>query len=123
MINPSRVLLSPHFRQTFRVYRSTGHFELGGWVEEVQSPPYFDVSGAAWPSSAKEIQQVPEADRITGMHTFASKTELYTTRSNDSEEGTSDQIEWNGDLYKLIQILDFSDYGFYAVVGTRMTGK
>jgi hypothetical protein len=121
MLNPSRILSSPHFRQTFKVYRSTGHFGLGGWIEEVQSPPYFEVSGAAWPSSAKEILQVPEADRVQGMHSFASTEPLYVTHAS-GEAGTSDQIEWKGERYKLIQIMDYSDYNFYIAVGARLTG-
>ena len=122
MINPSRVLLNPRFRQTWHVYRSEGHFGPGGWIEDIPSPPYFDMSGVAWPSTAKEIEQVPEADRVTGMHTFCSKETLYVTRANDTGDGISDKIEWKGELYKLIQILDFSDYGFNAAVGVRLKG-
>ena len=123
MINLSRVVFSPMFMQTFKVYRSIGHFALGGFVQEAQSPAYFDVAGAVWPSSEKEIQQMPEGDRIKGATTFASTTELYVTRSNDQEEGTSDQIEWHGELYRLVSVMNYSDYGFYAAMGVRMKGK
>lgn len=123
MINVSRVLVSPMFRQTFEVFRSTGHFDLGGWVEEPQSPPSFPVSGIAWPSSAREIQQVPEGDRVLGMHTFATAEQIYTTRiAGATEAGTSDQIEWKGEKYRIIQCLPFSDYGYYLSVGARMQG-
>ena len=122
MLNPSRILSSPHFRQTFQVFRSVGHFGLGGWIEEVQSPPSFDVSGAVWPSTAKEIQQVPEGDRVMGMVTFASVTELYTTHAS-GVAGTSDQIEWRGEKYKLIQQMPYNDYGFNVVVGAKMSGE
>ena len=122
MLNPSRILSSPHFRQTFSVFRSSGKFALGGWIEEVQSPPSFDVSGAVWPSTAKEIEQVPEGDRVTGMVSFASVTPLFTTHAS-GVAGTSDQIEWHGELYKLIQVMNYSDYGFYVVVGAKMSGE
>ena len=122
MLNPSRILSSPHFRQVFAVFRSVGHFALGGWIEEVQSPPSFDVSGAVWPSTAKEIQQVPEGDRVMGMVSFASVTPLYTTHAS-GVAGTSDQIEWRGEKYKLIQQMPYNDYGFNVVVGAKMSGE
>lgn len=122
MINLSMVLRSPHFRQTFKVYRTTGYFDLGGWVESETSPAYTEVQGAVWPSSEKEIRQVPEGDRTTGMVTFVSEEPFYLTRVTDSEEATSDQIEWKSERYKLVSKMDYSDYGFYAVVGVRMVG-
>lgn len=123
MINVSRVLRSKYFKQSFDVYRSSGHFGKGGWIEEVQSPPYFSMSGAVYPSSAKEIQQVPEGDRTIGMMTFLSEEPLYVTRkTGDTTGGLSDQIEWKGDKYKIIQCLPYVDYGYYAVVGTRLAG-
>lgn len=122
MINLSSVLNSPRMRQTFKVYHSTGYFGAGGWIEEVQSPPYFEVTGIAWPSTAREIQQVPEGDRVLGMMTFATTEPLHVTRRADSEEGTSDKIEWHGELYRVISVLPFTDYGFNVAVGARLSG-
>ena len=121
MLNLSRVFQNPHFRQTFKVYRSAGEFRLGGWVEIEQSPAYFDVSGIVWPSSPKEIQQVPEGERVLGMMTFASTEPLYITHASGTA-GTSDKIEWRGELYRLLQILPFDDYGFPVAVGARLSG-
>jgi len=124
MINVSSVLSSPAFRQTLKVYRSEGHFGPGGWIEDPQSPPYFEISGAAWPSQAKEIQQVPTGDRVLGMHTFATTEQLHTTRIAGAEAGgTSDQLEWRGERYRIIQALNFSDYGFFVSVAARMEGS
>lgn len=121
MINLSRVLNSPAFRQTFQVFRSSGHFDLGGWQEDIQSPPSFPVSGVVYPSTAKEIDQVPEGDRVSGMMTFISSEPLYTTHAS-GVAGISDKIEWHGELYKLIQNLPFDDYGFHVCVGSRLSG-
>ena len=121
MINLSRVFLNPDFRQIFKVYRSSGSFISGRWTEDVQSPPSFDMGGIVWPSTAKEIEQVPEGDRVIGMMTFASTEKLYTTHAS-GVAGTSDKIEWKDELYKLIQALPFDDYGFNVAVGARMAG-
>lgn len=130
MINVSRVLRSPRLSQLLTVYRSKGYFGLGGWIEEVLSPPYFQTRGVAWPSSAKEIEQVPEADRVKGMHTFATVDNLYVTREgneenlddDDDDSGLSDQVEWRGDRYKIIQILNYQDYGYCLSIGVRIRG-
>ena len=119
MLNPSRVLLSRQVRQTLKIFRSTGSFGLGGWVEGV--PTEISIQGAAWPSTNKEIQQVPEGDRVQGMISFACKQELYVTRIGETP-GTSDQIEWRGDRYKILQLLNFNDYGFNVAVGVRLQG-
>ena len=122
MMNLARVLSNPKFRQTFKVFRTTGHFDLGGFVEEIPSPAYFEMSGVVWPPSAKELEQVPEGDRVVGMMVFVSSQPIYTTRKTDTEEGNSDQIEWQGGKYKIIQQLNWSDYGFYYCVGVRIAG-
>lgn len=122
LINPARrVLRNPHFRQTIRIYRSEGHFGAGGWIEDIPSPAYFDTTGVVWPSSAKEIEQVPEADRIVGMMTVATETQIYATHASGTP-GTSDQLEWGGERYKVIQLLPFSDYGFFVGVCARLVG-
>jgi hypothetical protein len=66
---------------------------------------------------------VPEADRVEGMVTFACIEPLYTTRSSDTAPGTSDKLEWHGELYKIIQLLDYLDYGFNVAVGVRLSGE
>jgi len=55
--------------------------------------------------------------------TFATTVPLYTTRVEGvTAAGTSDQIEWKDELYRLISILPFSDYGFNVAVGARLSG-
>lgn len=119
MINLSRVLSSPMLSQTYNIYRNTGHFGIGGWIQD--SETVIPTRGNMWPSTDREIEQVPEGDRIKGMHTFTSAVELRV--SNDQNSGTSDQIVWSGERYRLIQTLPFSDYGFHVAVGARIKGN
>lgn len=123
MINLSRVIRAPRFKQSFNVYRSTGHFGRGGWIEDVQNPPSFTMSGVIYPSSEQEIQQVPEADRIQGMMTFVTNDPLYVTRKGDTESGTSDKAEWRGELYRILSSFPYGDYGFYMAIGARISGE
>lgn len=121
MIDLSRVLRSPKMRQTFKIYRSSGRFGAGGWIED--NPTEISASGTVWPSTAREILQVPEGDRVSGMMTFATTVPLYVTRIEGvTAAGTSDKIEWHDELHRLISILPFTDYGFNVAVGARLSG-
>lgn len=120
MINLSRVVLSGHLNvQTLNVYRSTGSFVAGRWTESTLT--LSEVPGIVYPSTQKELQQVPEGDRVRGAITFLTAEKLYVTRT-ESPSGVSDKIEWNGELYKILSILPWMDYGYYASVGERIVG-
>jgi hypothetical protein len=122
MINLSRVILSPHLNvQSLTVFRSKGSFVAGRWVEQIQSPPSFNLMGIAYPSSEKELAMVPEVDRIRGAMTFLTVEQLYVTHVSPSK-GLSDKVQWNDELYKIISLLPWKDYGFYASVGERIAG-
>jgi hypothetical protein len=114
------ILGTPLNTQSLHVYRSSGSFVKGKWVENPQSPLYFEIQGIAYPSTEKELDMVPEGDRIKGAITFISVEEIFVT--NTSTPGTSDQIEWNGERYKIIAILPWKDYGYYMSIGERIKG-
>lgn len=119
MINFANVINSQSFSQPFTILRQSGSFGAGGWI--VGTPAEVSASGVIYPSTAIEINQVPEGDRVSGMTTFLSSTP-FTLSHNAGTPGTSDRIVWHGDTYKIIQILDFTDYGFNAAVGVRIAG-
>lgn len=119
MINIGRVANSRMFTQSLTLRRYTGgEFKIGGFEDPtaVEST----ITGIAYPSSEKEIMQVPEGDRIRGMHTFISTTELKVSSGTNS--ANADRIKWKGEWYKLVSLLDFGDYGAYIAVGVRMEG-
>lgn len=107
--------------QPIKVYRSSGSMVGGRWVEAPHSPPYFEMRGIIYPSSEKELKQVPGGDRIAGAITFITTEEILVTRVGNSP-GLSDKVEWHGDLYKIISILPWSDYGYYMSIGERIKG-
>jgi hypothetical protein len=117
MINVRELITDPDFSQKFTVYRSSGEFVNGRWVET-----HTEVSmvGVIIPASAKELNMLPEADRVVGTISIYTKTPLYIT-SND-RQGTSDKILWKGDLWKLISVNNYSDFGFYKGIAQRMAG-
>jgi hypothetical protein len=119
MLDMSEVITDPDFAKEYNVYRSSGYFGEGGWIENDKTT--LSVTGPILPTNSKDLQQVPEGDRIIGNMTFYSTIELFETRNGDNK-GTSDELEWKGELYKIIKMLDFSDYGYYKAITARITG-
>jgi hypothetical protein len=116
MLNLSRIVRSPRFRQTLLVYRNSGKFGPGGWIADTEQQ--ISTIGVAWPSREKEIEQVPEADRVKEMVSFATVDPLLIT----NEDGLSDQVLYHDERYKIVSILDYSDYGVYVSIGARLAG-
>ncbi len=119
MIWVAELLYDPDLSQPFTVERSVGSFGPGGWAEG--SPISIPLNGVIYPTTQAELQQVPEGDRVTGMATFASPLPLYLTHAS-GVAGTSDRITWHGNVYKLVHLFDYGDYGAWAAAGVRVTG-
>ena len=108
--------------QKLKIYRSSGSFVNGRWTEDIQSPPYFELRGIAYPSSEKELNQVPEGDRVKGAMSFITTEELYVTRQGNAP-GLSDKIEWKGEIYKIVQTLNWTSYGSFTSIAVRIVGN
>lgn len=123
MINVEELLLDPDFAQSYTVFRRSGYLDHGRYVFNPDVELQF--FGPVMPLNAKEINTVPEGDRVTGMMAFyspiSSPFQLSYHNSEDSE-GVSDQVLWRGDRYKLIQIFNYDDYGYQKAIGVRISG-
>lgn len=119
MIDVSEVITDPDFCQDIPVLRSTGDFVKGRWVENAKTP--VTLLGVITPMSAKELQQLPEADRVIGSINIYTIQPIYLT-SGDNPKRTSDQVLWKGHYHKVVQVNDYSDHGFYYGIGQRITG-
>lgn len=117
MINVAHAVNDPRFSQSFKVFRKSGEWEKGRFVEEEKE---LNFTGVIAPSKPKEIEMIPEGDRVGGEITIHTTRKLYTTHSTEDNKGTSDQIEWQGERYKLYQVNDFSQYGYYSAIGMRL---
>jgi hypothetical protein len=130
MIDISEMMYDPDFAQTYSVYRQTGKFirgtfVIGHEVDGVWVPGEFklDFYGPILPANTKDIEQVPEGDRVAGMMNFYTSADnpFYITR-NTPDSGTSDQAVWRGERYRLLQLLSTDDFGYQKAIGARMAG-
>lgn len=126
MINVSKAINDPRFSQCFKVFRKSGEWIKGRFIEEEKE---LNFTGVITPSKPKEIEMIPEGDRVGGEITIHTTRKLYTTHAIQDEEsenefeGTSDEIEWQGDRYKLYQVNDYSKYGYYSAIGMRLVSN
>jgi hypothetical protein len=123
MIDLSSVVTDPRFAQTFTVWRKTGDWAPNGEFVTREDP--IIMNGAISIANAKQIEFIPEGDRIGGEIAIHTTQILYNSRSADETEtpikeaGLSDEIDWHGDRYKIYQVNEYSDYGYYFAIGQR----
>lgn len=120
MIDLSFVVTDPRFAKPFTVYRKTGEW-VKGRFEQIEKE--IEMIGTISIASAKQIEFIPEGDRIGGEIAIHCAKELYTSRnapkdSNDS--GTADEVLWHGERYKIYSVNPYSDYGYFSAIGQRL---
>lgn len=120
MIDVSSIILDSDFAQTFTVKRYTGgKYEAGRWV---QTPTEIQMEGIISIANAKQIEFIPEGARIGGEIAIHTIVPLYNSRNGTEtkEGGSSDIVLWHDDEYKIYQVNEYSDYGYYFAIGQRM---
>lgn len=120
IINLSRVVNSPAFAQAFTVNRTLGTFQRGGFVPTPTAIPFW---GIIQPATDQDLVQVPEGDRVTGMMGFISQERMYQTYVQGSNEGLGDTITWNCELYKVVTVVPWKDFGFWKAIASRQAGE
>jgi hypothetical protein len=119
MINVSFLISDPAFAQTIKVYRKTGDWAPNG--EFVITENELSMTGVISIANAEQIEFIPEGDRIGGEIAIHTLEALYNSRNATETEqaGVSDEILWHGDRYKIYQVNEYSDYGYYFAIGQR----
>ena len=116
MINVSELITDPDFAQSYTIYRKSGEFTKGRWV---QTETQLTYTGPVQPASEKEIMQMPEGDRISEIVVFYSLNEIYTTNAS----GTSDEIVWNSNRYRVDKVERYGDNGYYKALAVFKKGE
>lgn len=122
MIDVSRCVLDSRFSQTITVKRTTGAWKAGRFVADSTSPTTITMIGTITIANAKQIEFIPEGDRVGGEIAIYTTKPLYNSRSADgtNKAGISDIITYHNEDYKIYQSNEWNDYGFYSAIGQRM---
>lgn len=113
MINVGRVLNNPRFSQSFTVYRKSGSWVAGRWNGTESA---ITMNGVIIQASETDLEMVPEGDKQKGNIAVYAISPLYQTTA----QGTSDEIEWRGNRYRVMPLTPYADYGYYKAIATKM---
>jgi hypothetical protein len=119
MVNVGRVVRSKRLGcQRITVKRYAASWQDGAYTRDDSNPIVFAVAAIVTVAQAKDLQLVPEGDRVTGAMKFLTNVELHATNG----EAISDELIWRGARYKILTVTPDIDYGFYRSIGTRLDG-
>lgn len=117
------VVNDPDLAEPFTITRSSGQFAAGGWTSASTTIQAFGVVTVA---GAKQLDMIPEADRVHGSRVFICEQPMYVTSETrqDGQSGTSDILVWNDVKYRVHSVGNYNNRGgFYFAVATRMAGQ
>ena len=120
MINLSNVVTAPMFSTYYTVRRTTGRWVNGRVV--LDTPVEIQYYGSVQPATNKDLQQLPEGDRQSGTMKFFTKppNTFYITSENQANDDMvvmSDEIIYNGDIYKITSVKDWTQFGYVRALG------
>jgi hypothetical protein len=114
------VVSNPDICEAFTIQRNPGVFTAGGWQagQNVVIQAYGVVSVA----QVRQLEMIPEADRVHGARVFHSATPMYVT--SEDRGITSDVLVWNGVSYRVMSVGAYPNRGgYYEAVAVRMAGQ
>lgn len=121
MIDVSELIEDPDFAQSFTVTRRTGHWVDGNFVT---TPKTIKMTGVIQPMNTRDVQMLPQGDTVKGAVNIWTTQPLHVTRLDKNEESgaVSDEVTWQGEAYKILEIQNFSDGGYYQAAAVRKLG-
>ena len=117
-IDMSDVVNSPEFAQNFQILRGPG-----SWLNGVWKPTTAPILGfgTVTVATSRDIDMIPEGDRVTGAMVFHSQQPIYGTHADANGQGaSSDIITWRDHQYRVLKVGPFEDFGYYRAVATRL---
>lgn len=118
-IDVSDIVNDSDLGSNFVIQRSTGSFQFGGWQPD--APQNIQAFGPVRNTSGKELKMVPEGDQASELLTFHSTTRMFITSATGNQ--TSDVLQWQNDLYRVITVKNYSEQGYWLAIASRIAGN
>ncbi len=111
MIDVSELIHDPDFCTTFILRHKTGD-----WVDGIFETTATDtsVTGVVRPATGKEIELLPEGDRMKDVKVFYTWEKVQLAE----DENASDEFIWEGGRYKALRVSDWKAHGFYETMAS-----
>lgn len=117
VIQVSEVVNDIDMAQNFSILRSTGSFNVGVWESTTETLSGYGVISVAKP---RDLEMIPEGDKIVGAMVFHSQQPLYGTHDGQAP-GSSDILIWNNHQWRILSVSQYKDYGYYRAVAERLS--
>ncbi len=123
MINLAEVVDDPDLATTFIVVRATGMFSTTGLTAGEWVPTHtagIDCVGVVNPNPKPDaLLALPEGLRGKQAIQVFTRTRLYLGDGENESGDTTDYIQWNGELWKVALLKNWSDFGFWQAIATQ----
>lgn len=122
LLNIAELVQDPDFQQSFIINRITGDFNNDGIFETTEQQLMF--SGVISPRKTRDMKQDPQGDQIEGMIDIYTNDPIYTTVLGNVNEDSklSDEVEWRREKYRITQVENFTDFGYYHAIAIYKRG-
>lgn len=119
MVNVGKVIRSRRLGcQTITVKRYAASWTDGAYARDEDNPIILKIAAIVTVAKPKDLELLPEGDRVTGAMKFLTNVELHATNG----EAISDELKWRGARFKILTVTPNVDYGFYRSIGVRLDG-
>ncbi len=105
--------------ESYTVQRTTGSFELGGWVSASTNIPGYGVVSVA---SEKDLEMFSEGDRPTGAMVFHSQQKIFETDTTTptTSQYVSDILIWGGRQWRVLHVGPYPNRNFWKAIAVRL---
>lgn len=117
MIDVSDVVNDPDLCSNFQILQMFGKFTPDGWT--ITQSTLVNTFGAVRNMSGKDLEMIPEADRVREAVSFRTTTALYETNETSSNR-ISDILIWQGNQYKILTVKNYSEQGYWLAIAHRL---
>lgn len=91
--------------------------------EGTKTETRISATGSVQPAGENALEQLPEADRDKEVHIFRTTEPIQMGESTDAGDTFADEIEYNGDLFKVLRDKNWSPWGMYVAFATKIHRK
>lgn len=89
---------------------SGGRFEIDGTKTETIA-----AKGCIQPAGEESLSQFPEGERREGRIVIYTTETIYLTEGGE----VSDEVEWQGEKYKILSVSRWQEHGFNIAYATK----
>jgi hypothetical protein len=118
-VDLTEALSDPQLGEGFAVTRTVGQFGAGGW--QVTSVSTIQMSGVISIASSRDVDTLPEADRVHEMIVINSLVEIFVTSADKSN--TSDVVNYQGKKFRVLRVFNYASRGYWWAIAGRTQGS